>query len=165
APAPAPVAADIDPAAMTAARELFDAMNYRPMMKDMMVQMVRGMEGSMRPMLEQTINANNRLGAAEKKKALARIEQKLPEMNKLLAEFVSDPTLVDEMLAQAVPLYARNYSVDELHQIAAFYRTPVGAKLLATMPKLSAEMMQGSQALMGKRMGPMLQKVTTLLEN
>lgn len=163
--APAPAAAAINPAAVTAARELFDAMNYRSMMKETMLQMAQSMEGTLRPMLEQAINANNQLDAAGKKKAMAMIEPKLPEMNKIMMEFIADPALVDQTLEQAIPLYARTFTVDEIHQITAFYRTPVGAKLLATMPKLSAELMQSSQATMVESFGPMMQKMINLLQN
>ena len=164
APAPAPAASAINPAAVAAARELFDAMNYSVLMKDMMLQMAQGMEQNMRPMLEQTINANKSLDAAEKKQAMAMIEKKLPEISKIVEDFIADPTLVDELLADAIPMYARNFTVDEIHQIAAFYRSPVGAKMLATMPKLSGEMMQNSQAMMNKRMGPMMEKMMNLLQ-
>ena len=164
APAPATATA-IDPAAVTAARELFDAMNYRSMMKEMMLQMGQGMESALRPMLEQAINSNNRLDAAQKKKAMAMIDPKLPEMNKILIEFVADPKMVDETLEHAIPLYAKTFTVDEIHQIAAFYRTPVGAKLLATTPKLSAELMQSSQATMVESIGPMTQKMINLLQD
>ena len=36
-------------------------------------------------------------------------------------------------------IYARHFTAEELREIIAFYRTPVGAKLLAMTPQLTAE--------------------------
>jgi hypothetical protein len=47
---------------------------------------------------------------------------------------------VQELLeAIYVPLYDRYFEVDELREIAAFYRSPAGRKVLQVMPTLGAE--------------------------
>jgi hypothetical protein len=43
----------------------------------------------------------------------------------------------------AAPVYARYFTAQELRELAAFYRTPVGAKAMAVMPHASAELLQG----------------------
>jgi uncharacterized protein len=48
----------------------------------------------------------------------------------------------DEFDDNAIALYARNFSADELQQIVVFYKTPIGKKMVKTMP----EMMQKSMA-------------------
>ena len=163
--AQAPRAAPLDPATVAAARELFESMKYREMMTSMMTQMSRNAVSSMRPALEAAINGDNKLDAAAKQQALEKFERKMPEIDKLMGEFMSDPTLVDEMLEQSIPLYARTYTVDEIHQIAAFYRSPVGAKMLSTMPRVTAELMQNTQGMMAKRMGPMMQRMMKVLQD
>ena len=45
-------------------------------------------------------------------------------------------------MADAPALYARYFTADELRQLLAFYHTPVGAKAMRTMPKLTAEALQ-----------------------
>jgi hypothetical protein len=57
-----------------------------------------------------------------------------------------------EALADAAPIYARHFTAEELRQLIAFYRTPVGAKALAVMPRASLELLQG--------MGPRLQRLS-----
>jgi len=49
------------------------------------------------------------------------------------------------METELVGLYSRHFTADELKQIAAYYRTPVGAKSLQVMPQVMAESMAISQ--------------------
>jgi hypothetical protein len=152
-------AAPLDPAAVAAAHELFDSMNYRSMMAGAMQQMSQSLGSSMRAGAEAAIKNNPKMSEEQKQTALAKAEADLPAAIAKMQALVSDPTLVDEILAETVPLYARIYTADELKQIAAFYRTPVGAKMLAVMPKVMGEGMQIGQQIMLRRMGPMLQKM------
>ena len=148
-----------DPAATAAAKELFDSMNYRQMMIGAMQQMSQGMGASMRAGAEAGIKNNPNLSADDKQKAMAKMEAELPRVIKALQDVMGDPTLVDEILAETVPLYARTFTADELKQITAFYRTPVGAKMLTSMPKLMGEGMQLGQQIMQRRIGPLMQKL------
>jgi hypothetical protein len=148
-----------DPAATAAAQEMFDAMNYRTLMGGMMRQMGQGIGTSMRAGAEASINNNSKLDPEQKKQALAKMETELPAAISALQELMNDPTVVDEILAETVPLYARTYTADELKQITAFYRTPVGAKMLATTPKLMGEGMQIGQQVFVRRVGPLMQKL------
>jgi hypothetical protein len=72
---------------------------------------------------------------------------------------LNDPTMIDDILAETVPLYARTFSADEIKQMTAFYRTPVGAKMLATMPQLMSQGMQIGQQVVMRRVGPLMQKL------
>jgi len=45
----------------------------------------------------------------------------------------------NEMLEDAAAVYASNFSVEELHQIDAFYRLPAGQKLLERSPGLAQQ--------------------------
>ncbi|HEX8605922.1 MAG TPA: DUF2059 domain-containing protein, partial [Pseudoduganella sp.] len=71
----------------------------------------------------------------------------------------ADPALVDEMLEAMVPIYARHYTVDEMRQMAAFYKTPVGQKSLRLMPQLMSEGMQVGQRIMMPRMNKLMQEL------
>ncbi|MYM85121.1 DUF2059 domain-containing protein [Duganella sp. FT50W] len=148
-----------DPAASAAAKELFDSMNYRSVLQGMMQQMSQGMAASMRAGAEASINNNPKFSADDKQKALAKMEAELPKAVSAMQSVLSDPTIVDDILNQTVPIYARNFSADELRQITAFYRTPVGAKMLTKMPQLMGEGMQVGQQIVARRVGPMMQKL------
>ena len=155
----APAFAQADAASTAAARELFDAMNYRALMTGVMQQMTQGIGQSMRAGAEAGINNNPKLTAEQKQQALAKMEAELPAVVNTLQSAMNDPAMVEEIITESVPLYARTYSADELKQIAAFYRTPVGAKMLATMPKLTGEAMQIGQQIAARRIGPVMQKL------
>ena len=49
-------------------------------------------------------------------------------------------------LGEAPAIYARHFTVSELKEITAFYRTPAGAKALTVMPKAMAEVLPVLQA-------------------
>jgi hypothetical protein len=53
----------------------------------------------------------------------------------------------------AIEAYARNFTVAELEAIAAFYKSPAGAKLLQRQGAINAEVQQA----MAKRFGPRMQ--------
>jgi hypothetical protein len=46
---------------------------------------------------------------------------------------------LDEMLDRMAPIYAKNFTVAELKDITAFYRSPTGQKLIARLPNISKE--------------------------
>jgi len=157
--APAPAAAAIDPATLAASQELFEAMNHRAMMTGMMKQMSQGIAQSMRAGAEAGINNNPKLNAEQKKQALAKMEAELPAFITAMQGVMNDPVMIDEILAETVPIYARTFSADELKQMTAFYRTPVGAKMLASTPQLMAQGMQVGQQVVSRRIGPLMQKM------
>jgi len=51
----------------------------------------------------------------------------------------------NEMLEQAATVLAANFTVDEMHQIEAFYRQPVGQKLIEKWPAIAQQTEQIGQ--------------------
>jgi hypothetical protein len=45
----------------------------------------------------------------------------------------------EELVDLVVPLYDRYYTRQEIHELTAFYQSPVGQKTVRVLPKLSAE--------------------------
>jgi hypothetical protein len=105
------------------------------------------------------INADPSASDEKKKEALAKVEQVLPGAADAVNRMFRDPALVDEMMAEIGPLYARNYSVDELKQLSAFYRTPLGQKMLALSPRLAAESMAVGQKIVAPRLNGLMLEV------
>ena len=155
----APAFAQADAASTAAARELFEAMNFRTLMTGVMQQMSQNIGLSMRAGAEAAIQNNPNTTPEQKAAATAKMDAELPAVVATLQGVINDPGMIDEIITESVPLYARTYSADELKQIAAFYRTPIGAKMLATMPKLTAESMQIGQQIAARRIGPAMQKL------
>ena len=61
--------------------------------------------------------------------------------------------------AMSIRIYATNFTVAELDEIAAFYRTPIGRKVLTRMPVLMQQVMAWSQAELPRRMAPAMQAI------
>jgi hypothetical protein len=154
-----PAHAQADAASTAAARALFDSMNYRSVMVNVMQQMSQGIGQSIRAGAEAAINNDPKTTPEQKRSALAKMEAQLPATISTLQGVMNDPGLIDEILAETVPLYARTFSAAELKQMADFYRTPTGAKMLAVMPKLMGEGMQLGQQVVMRRIGPIMQKL------
>jgi uncharacterized protein len=97
--------------------------------------------------------------AADQLKALLPVimQQLKPAIVQGRAEIEKDydaimPTLVEGMLARSNELvdlmatvYARNFTADEIRQVTAFYRGPVGQKFLDKMPAVAQESMTAGQ--------------------
>ncbi len=52
---------------------------------------------------------------------------------------------VDRLADILADIYARNFSVDEIHDLIAFYQTPTGQKLLQRQPVVARESMAAGQ--------------------
>lgn len=152
-------AAPVDPAAATAARELLEAMNYRGTMKAMMAQMQQSMPAIMLQGATAAIEGNPKMTAEQKAAAVRQAREEIPKASASFGATFNDPALMEELATEMVPLYARHYSVDELHQMATFYRSPVGVKMMATMPQVMNESMAISQKVMMPRIQAAIAKV------
>jgi hypothetical protein len=141
----------IDPAVVPAVKEMMAAMKVRDVMLATMQQMRQAMPQAMFNSATQTINANPTMSAERKQQALAQLEKDAPKMRADMDALLSDPSLIDDMLAEMVPLYASAYTVDEIHQLSAFYQSPVGQKMLATAPRLMGQVMEISNRIMMPR--------------
>lgn len=135
------------PANAAAVRELLDAMNYRAMWKASMDQMSKTMPDMMRQQVEATIKADNSLNDAQRREALLKMEAELPKAAGVVSGVLSDPGLMVEMEGEMIALYSRYFTAEELKQIAAYYRTPVGMKSMQLMPQVMSESMAIGQRL------------------
>ena len=141
---------------VAAARELMAVMNMRAIMQASIQQMSQHMPDMVRQMAEAGFN-NKKLTAEQKRKAMADLDKALPDMVAVMNKTLTDPQLMEELEAETSAIYARNFSEDEMAQIIAFYRSPVGAKTLASMPKLMQESMMASQKVIMPRMAKMIE--------
>ncbi|MES2128082.1 MAG: DUF2059 domain-containing protein [Pseudomonadota bacterium] len=147
----------VDPAAAQAVRELLEAMKYRDMLGNVWGAMSKQIPQLILQTATNGINADTKLTDVQKKEKLDKVAARIPLAVKGMQEIFADPKLLDEMINEIVPLYARHFSADELHQMAAFYKSPVGVKVLQTLPAIAAESMQLSQKIMMPRVSKMIE--------
>jgi hypothetical protein len=68
------------------------------------------------------------------------------------AKMINDPKVIDDVLDRMVAVYARSFSIDEIKQLVAFYKSPLGQKALATVPTASREAMQGMMSTLAPKL-------------
>ena len=115
------------PDGMAAARELLVTMQMADQFKNIMPSIVQ----TMKPAIVQ-----NR----------PQIERDYDAIMPLMLEGMS--TRLNEILDQIAALYARNFTVDELRELTAFYRGPVGQKFVQKQSLILQESM-----MIGQRFG------------
>jgi uncharacterized protein len=74
------------------------------------------------------------------------VVQNRPEMEKNYDNMVplfteAANARLNEFTDQLAAVYARHFTIDELHQIIAFYKTPTGQKMIAELPSIAKENM------------------------
>src|SRR5262245_31529794 len=129
--AQAPAAAP-DPEALTAAKELVTSMKLADQLRTLLPIIMQGMKPAIvqnRPAVERDYDA--------------MLPVLLEVTNQRIGEYI-------EVMAT---IYARNFTADELRQVAAFYQTPTGRKMLEKLPSLTQESMAA-----GQRFGQALSK-------
>jgi hypothetical protein len=148
----------VDPAAAAAVKEMLVAMNYREVMATSFQQAAQNLPATMRSMANTLAARDTKLSAADKAKRMEAFEKAIPGVLSSFNEMMSDPALFDEVIAEMVPLYANTYSVAEIRQLTAFYQSPVGQKMLVSMPRLMNESLAISNRIMGPRVGKIMEQ-------
>jgi uncharacterized protein len=112
----------LSPEAVAAAQELFTIVS-----PNLTTQLTAQMANAFWPVVEQKARAEHIDDAtiAELRKEFDRIQL----------------SFVDETMKAAPAIYAHHFTVGELHELTAFYRTPTGAKALHEIPLVMAEFM------------------------
>jgi uncharacterized protein len=109
------------PEALAAAKELMAVIS-----PDMMKQLAGSISATFWPMVEKK--------ARDDKIDDATIAELRAEFERIQVAFAS------EAMNEAPPIYARHFTADELKEMAAFYRTPTGAKALREIPQVMGEL-------------------------
>lgn len=108
-------------------------------------------------LIRELMQVNNALGSAETvaqamlQHLTAALRQRDPKLPPAVAKIVEEETLATfrnnqaALVTQVSQIYERHFSVEELRDTVAFYRTPTGQKLARTMPVVAHESMQAGQ--------------------
>jgi hypothetical protein len=153
-----------DPETTAAVKSMLDAMDTRKTMAATYAQMEKAMPAMMKSQIASMIAADTSLSPEQKRQAQAKLDRAMSGMLKAMSAIFQDPALIDEMVDEMVPLYANNFTTAEINELAAFYRTPIGRKMMATVPKIAAESMAISQKVVMPRMGKLMQDMMQELQ-
>ena len=107
--------------ALQAAKELVTVVT-----QDTIKELAERVTAQVWPQIEQALTAKQKIPPVQ----LAELRH---EFERIQFEFAT------KVMEDAPALYARFFTAAELHELLAFYRTPVGVKAMRTMPQITAE--------------------------
>jgi hypothetical protein len=61
-----------------------------------------------------------------------------PQIRAVLREFMDEHFRYEEMEPDFIRMYTDTYTEEEIRGLSAFYRTPLGQRLIETLPEVSA---------------------------
>ena len=70
---------------------------------------------------------------------VSSFKKQMPSVaNDFWNEFMKEAN-ADELTNMIVPVYAKHYTEDELKELIAFYKTPIGKKMVEKLPQIAQE--------------------------
>lgn len=146
-----PAAKAADPAATSAATALVQQIGLRSQIQQMMASNVDAMRQGygMRAMLAQQPGFVQAYQANP-----GKFDPVLKKAGAIQADVAQKAAAasIDPIMAAAVKAYATSFSADELKQLAAFYKTPLGQALMQKQGRVSAEINRATEETMGAKM-------------
>ncbi len=89
--------------------------------------------------LKQMIDASSSLTPSQKKDAYAKAIQNMSSALDEFGQYMSAETTYQEFLQRVYyPVYDQYFTESDLNDLVAFYKTPIGRKLISISPQLSA---------------------------
>jgi hypothetical protein len=122
----------VDPAKDAAIRRLFEVEGTR----DTMRQVLAGMSGKMKPMLETSLPPG----------------EYRPQLIDLFFQKFQSRLSVDRLIELAIPVYDRYFSLEDIEGLTKFYGTPLGKKVISVLPQVLLEV-QGAGMKLGEQVG------------
>jgi hypothetical protein len=157
APAPAPAPVTVSPEERAAIKDLFDAMNTREGLTQAFGAIAQTLPPRMGEAMNRQIEAYPSLSAEQKQKVREGMNAPFEAAVREAASIVTNPKLVDDTMEKMVPIYAARFSTQEIKQLTAFYRTPLGNKLLTSLPQISAESLQAGVQVFSPRINAIME--------
>ena len=160
-PAPVPAAAapvTVTPETRAAIKELIDVTKTRENLGRTFQMMSQNLPPQMAQAMNRQIETTATLSPEQKQKVRDGMNQPFENAVKEAMTIVSDPKVVDESIERMYPIYAKHFTAAEIRQLTAFYKTPVGAKTLSTMPQVINESMQAGVTIFQPRLNALMEK-------
>lgn len=101
-------------------------------------------EKSIRRLMEITGSA--KVGIQVGQQIIASLRQSQPSLPEEFWTDMNSKFNSDALVNLVVPIYAKYYTQEDLDGLIAFYQTPLGQKVISTLPQISQESVQAGQA-------------------
>lgn len=126
--------------------EIIKSVRAEEQMKATMEKMFEQMENVYPAVVDSMIDGQENLTVAEKTKLKAEMIERNAEISKRFNQKFLNVINYPEFLEQVFyPLYDKFFTVEELKDLLAFYKTPTGQKFNNVIPEFSAESIRLSQ--------------------
>lgn len=73
-------------------------------------------------------------------------------VTKTVLDALRDPSLNEEIIKASIPIFAKYFTADEIRQLTAFYRSPVGVKTVRLMPQMTQDSIKAGEEIAMSRM-------------
>jgi len=156
--------AALDPGLLQDTRRMMEAMQVRELTLLSMRQTEELIPGQIATMVQNLVQNDQGMSAEQKQNAMQHIGELTQAIAGQVRGMFADPALIDQMVADMEPLYAQAYTRTEMRQLTAFYRSPLGRKMLAAMPKLMAGGAEICNRYTLPRMEKLVQQMVATLE-
>ena len=147
----------VTPAMRAAIKELLDVTKTR----DNLTRTYQAMSASLPQQMAQAMNAKiEEASITPEQKQKVRESMNAPFANAVKEgnTIVNDPKSIDAAMDKVYPVYAKHFTIDEIKQLTAFYKSPLGTKTLTEMPQVVAETMNTGVTLFQPRLAALIDK-------
>ena len=152
------LATPVTPEARAAIKELLEITHVRDSLRKTYQTVGQNLPQQMAQAMNRSIEENVSLSAEQKQQVRERMNKSFEGAVKEAMQIVQDPKVVDDTVERVYPIYAKAFTPAEIRQITAFYKTPIGGKVISTMPQVFNESLQAGFALFQPRMNALMDK-------
>lgn len=138
-------AQDVNEESLTAASSLIETMGVRE-------ELAVGFKAAMAPILQPMIQQMGLNG------------EQVTELNNIFTSWWENDIDQEAIIKEFQSLYAGVFTVEEMKELGMFYSTPVGQKVLLTMPQLTQEGMKIGQSAAEKKQPELMAKMQAFQE-
>lgn len=150
----------IVPEKQAAIKEMVALMNADNQTEQLIKVFSEQMQDTRRETVKAIIKERIDLTAADKKQLenmlLEEEKDKYKPMQQRLLAKIDYNTVIDEMMLE---VYDKFFTLEEIRELIAFYKTPVGQKLLKQVPAIAAESMKVTQTKLLPRLMEALREI------
>lgn len=112
-----------------------------------------------RELLEVSRTRENFIEAMELGMEQGGMMELTPAVREALRKFMNEHLAYDDLEPDFIRLYTDVFTEEELRGLAAFYRTPLGRRVVETLPRMSAE----SQRIVNERLQPLMPQLIEVI--
>lgn len=120
---------------------------------------------AVRELLEVSRTRENFIKAMELGMEQGGMGELTPEMQRVLREFMDEHFRFEDMEPEFVRLYTDLYTEEEIRGMTAFYRTPLGQRMIETLPELSAASQRIAQERLQAVMPQLIERIMEVMQD